>query len=81
LTSFKSISIKPYFWPKNTHNIKPDKLETTAKPDKLKTFNKLNKLGVLAEPDKIKVPLPTPEIPQKPTKPIEPIIKHSQKHP
>src|SRR3984957_10744343 len=35
LTSFRSTSVKPYFWPKNTNNIKPDKLEATTKLDKL----------------------------------------------
>ena len=30
------MSIKPYFWPKYTYNIKLDKLEVPAKPDKLK---------------------------------------------
>ena len=52
-TSFKSIFIKPYFWPKTTYNAKPDKLKVTtkldklevlAKPDKPKVFAKLNKL-------------------------------------
>jgi len=32
------MSVKPYFWPKNTHNVKPDKLEITTKPDKPETF-------------------------------------------
>ena len=36
LTSFKSISIKPYFWFKNTYNIKLDKLEMPLPLDKLK---------------------------------------------
>ena len=35
-TSFRSISIKPYFRPENTYDIKPDKLETTAKSNGLK---------------------------------------------
>ena len=46
LTSFKSISIKPYFWPKNIYNIKPDKPEVTAKLDKLEAPAKLDKLEV-----------------------------------
>jgi hypothetical protein len=35
LTSFRSMSVKPYFWPKNTYDIKPDELETTAELDKI----------------------------------------------
>ena len=66
-TRFRSISIKPYFWPKNTHNIKPDKLKATAELDKPKATAKL---------DKLKVPLPTLEVPQKPTELTKPAIKH-----
>jgi len=29
------MSVKPYFRPKNTHNVKLDKLEAPAKPDEL----------------------------------------------
>ena len=53
-TRFKNTSIKPYFWPENTHNIKLDKLEATAK---------LDKLEATAELDKLKTPLPTLEVP------------------
>ena len=53
------MSIKPYFWPKNTHNIKLDEPEASAKLDKLEA------------------PLPTKEVPQKPTEPAEPTIKYS----
>ena len=28
LTSFRSMSVKPYSWSENTHDVKPDKLET-----------------------------------------------------
>ena len=38
LTRFKSISIKPYFWSKNTYDIEPDELEPLVKPDKLEAF-------------------------------------------
>jgi hypothetical protein len=48
------MSIKPYFRSKNTYNIKLDKLEVPTKLDKL---------------DEPEVPLPTLEVPQKPTKP------------
>ena len=74
-TSFRSTSIKPYFWPKNTYNIKPDKLEASNKPDKLKATAKLDKLGVPTKLDKIEAPLPTLEVPQEPTKPTKPAIK------
>ena len=29
------MSVKPYFQPKNTYNIKPDELEAPIEPDKL----------------------------------------------
>jgi hypothetical protein len=29
------MSVKPYFWFKNTYTVKPDKLEVPAKLDKL----------------------------------------------
>jgi hypothetical protein len=48
------MSVKPYFWSKNTYNVKPDKLEAPAKLGKLETPTKLNKL---------KAPLPTLEVP------------------
>ena len=44
LTSFKSTSIKPYFWLKDNYNVKLDKLETTTKLNKLEVSTKLNKL-------------------------------------
>ena len=66
LTSFRSMSIKPYFWSKNTYNIKLDKLEAPAKLDELETPAKLNKL---------KAPLPTLEVPQKPIETTKPAIK------
>ena len=63
LTSFKNIFIKPYFQPKTTYDIKPDKLETTAKPDKLKITAELDKLKVPAKSDELEVLLPTLEVP------------------
>ena len=54
LASFRSTSVKPYFWPKNTYDVKPDKLEATTKPDKPE---------VTAELDKLKAPLPTLKVP------------------
>ena len=72
LISFRSISVKPYFRPKTTYNIKPDKLEVTTKLDKLEVPAKL---------DKLEVPLPTLEVPYKPTKPTKPIIKRSRGRP
>ena len=53
-TNFKSMSVKPYFWSKNTYNIKLNKLEVFTKLDKLKVPTKLDKLKVL---------LPTLEVP------------------
>jgi hypothetical protein len=35
-TSFKSMSVKPYFQSKNTYNVKLDKLEATAELNKIK---------------------------------------------
>ena len=34
-TRFRSTSIKPYFRPENTHDVKLDELEVTAKLDEL----------------------------------------------
>ena len=48
------MSVKPYFWPKNTYNVKPDKLEVITKLDKLEATAKL---------DKLKAPLPIIEAP------------------
>ena len=48
------MSVKPYFWPKNTYNVKLDKLEATAK---------LDKLEVPTKPNKLEAPLPTLEVP------------------
>ena len=59
LTRFKSLSVKPYFRPENTYDVKLDELEVTTKPDKPEATAKL---------DKLEVPLPTLEVPQKPTK-------------
>jgi hypothetical protein len=47
LTSFKSISVNPYFWPENTYDVKLDELEALVKPDKLKVLAKLDKLKAL----------------------------------
>ena len=62
LTSFRSMSIKLYFWPENTYNIKLDELEATAKLDKLEVPTKLDKLEVPTKLDKLKVPLFTLEV-------------------
>jgi len=48
------MSVKPYFWPENTYNVKPDKLEATAE---------LDELEATAELDKLEAPLPTLEDP------------------
>ena len=64
-TSFRSTFVKPYFWPENTHDIKPDKLEVTTKPDKPEAT---------AKSDELEAPPLTPEVPQEPA---EPAVKHS----
>ena len=51
---FKNMSIKPYFWPKNTYDTELNKLEATAELDKPKAT---------AEPDELKAPLPTLKVP------------------
>ena len=53
-TRFRSTSVKPYFWPENTYNVKLDKLEVTTKPDEPEVTAKL---------DKLEGPLPTLEVP------------------
>ena len=63
LTSFRSISIKPYFWPKDTYNVKLDKLKATAKPDELEVTTEPNEPKATAELDKLEAPLPTLEVP------------------
>ena len=62
LTSFKNISIKPYFWPKDNYNIKLDELKATIKLNKLEAPVKLDELKVLTKLDKLKAPLPTLEV-------------------
>ena len=62
LTSFRSISVKPYFQPKDNYNIKPDKLEILIKLNKLEAPIKLDKLEVPTKLDKLEVPMPTLEV-------------------
>ena len=52
LTSFRSTSVKPYFWSKDNYDVKLDELEAPTEPDELE---------VLAELDKLEVLLPTLE--------------------
>ena len=66
------MSVKPYFRPKYTYNVKLDKLEVLVK---------LDELEVPAELDKLEAPLPTPEVPCKLTKPAKPTIKYGQGRP
>ena len=56
LTSFRSTSIKPYFWPETTYNIKLNKLKATTKPDELEALIKLDKLEVPIKPDEPEAP-------------------------
>ncbi len=67
LTNFRSMSVKPYFWSNNTNDVKLDKPETPAE---------LDELGAPAEPDKLEVLLPTPEVPHKLTEPAKPAVKY-----
>ena len=48
------MSVKPYFWPKNTYNVKLDELEASAE---------LDELEAPAELDKPEAPLPTKDVP------------------
>ena len=80
-TSFRSTSVKPYFRPKGTYNIKLDELEAPVKLDKPKVPTKLDELEAPAELDKLEAPLPTLEVPQKPTKPTKPAVKRGRGRP
>ena len=53
-TSFRSTSVKPYFWPETTDDVKLDEPEATVEPDELEAT---------AEPDELETPLLTPEAP------------------
>ena len=52
-TSFKSTSIKPYFWPEDNYDVKLNELETPVEPDELEA---------LAKPDKLEALLSTLEV-------------------
>jgi sporulation-control protein spo0M len=56
------MSIKPYFRPKDTYNVKLDELEVTTEPDKLEVTAELDKPEATAELDKLEAPLPTLEV-------------------
>jgi len=56
------MSVKPYFWPEDTYDVKLDKLETTTKLDKLEVIAKLDKLEATIKLDKLEAPLPTLEV-------------------
>ena len=57
------MSVKPYFRPKDTYNVKLDELKATAKPDKLEVTAEQDKPEVTAELDKLEALLPTLEAP------------------
>src|SRR6266702_2436850 len=80
-TSFRNTSIKPYFWPETTYDVKPDELEVTAEPDELEVTAELDEPETTAESNGLEAPLPTLEVPQKPTKPAEPTVKRGQGRP
>ena len=63
LTSFRSTSVKPYFRPKNTYDVKLDELEVTAELNELEVTAELDELEATAELDVLEVPLPTLEVP------------------
>ena len=71
------MSVKPYFWPENTYDVKLDEWETTAELDELEATAKPNELEATAKSDKLEVPLPTLKVPQELTEPIKPAIKCS----
>ena len=54
LTSFRSMSVKPYFRPENTYDVKLDELEATAE---------LDEPEATAESDELEAPLPTLKVP------------------
>ena len=66
------MSVKLYFRPKYTYNVKLDKLEALVKLDELETPAKL---------DKLEAPLPTLEVPRKLTKPAKPAVKRGRGRP
>ena len=57
------MSVKPYFRPKTTYDIKPDKLEVTAKLDELEVTTKPDKLEAPTKSDKLETLLPTLKVP------------------
>ena len=60
------MSVKPYFRPETTHDVKLDKLEVTAEPDEPEAT---------VGPDELEVPPSTLEAPKELTKPIKLTIK------
>ena len=57
------MSIKPYFWPEDTHNVKLDELEATTELDELEVIAELNEPEATTKLDELEVPLPTLEVP------------------
>ena len=51
------MSVKPYFWSKDTRDIKLDKLKVLIKLDELEVLIKLDKLEVPIKLNEPKVPL------------------------
>ena len=66
------MSVKPYFWPKTTYDVKLDELEATAEPDEPEAT---------VGPDELEVLPSTLEAPKELTKPIKPTIKRDQGRP
>ena len=81
------MSIKPYFWPEDNYDVKPDKpeipiepdeLEATVEPDEPEATTEPDELEATAESDKLEVLLPTLEVPQEPAKPT---VKYGRRRP
>jgi len=56
------MSVKPYFWPEDTYDVKLDELEATTKLDKLEVTAELDKLEATAKLDELEAPLSTLEV-------------------
>ena len=80
-TNFRSTSVKPYFRPETAHDAEPDELEATAEPDEPEAPAEPDEPEVPAELDKLEAPLPTLEVPQKPTEPAKPAVKRGRGRP
>ena len=60
-TSFRSTSVKPYFWLEDIYDVELDKLKAPTKLDEFKAPAKLDELKASTRLDKPEAPLPTLE--------------------